>query len=98
MITKAEVEKLAHLARIELTEAEKKELQKELDSILHFVSKLKEADIGEIQAGSHILEENNVFREDVVSSPRFSGADLIAPAPQKENGYIKVKNVFTNNG
>ncbi|KKS16495.1 MAG: Aspartyl/glutamyl-tRNA(Asn/Gln) amidotransferase subunit C [Parcubacteria group bacterium GW2011_GWB1_41_6] len=64
MITKAEVEKLAHLARIELGEAEKKELQKELGSILDFVSKLKKTEVGEIQAGGRIFEETNVFRED----------------------------------
>lgn len=85
---------MAHLARIELAEAEKKELQKELGSILELVSKLKEANVGEIQVGGRIFEKTNVFREDVVGLPRFSGADLIESAPRKENGYLKVKSVF----
>jgi len=99
MITKAEVEKLAHLARIELGEAEKEELQKELGSILDFVSKLKKTEVGEIQAGGRIFEETNVFREDVGGqAPEEYSAELIESAPQKESGYLKVKNVFADNG
>lgn len=85
---------MAHLARIELGEAEKKELQKELGSILDFVSQLKKAEVGEIPAGGRILEEINIFREDAVNQPSEHSAELIASAPRKERGYIKVKNVF----
>ncbi len=89
---------MAYLARIELGEDEKKELQKELGSILDFVSKLKKADVGEIQAGGHILAETNVFREDIGGEPPKHSANLIDSAPRKEHGYIKVKNIFVSNG
>lgn len=97
------VEKLAQLARIELNQTEQKELQKDIEAILNFVSKLKELPVEEVEGSSHILEQVNSFREDeseateAIRKPtRLSDSlvNLIDQAPKKEKGYIKVKNIF----
>lgn len=82
---KADIEKLALLARIKLTSKEKEKLQKEFGAILEYVSKLKEVDvsgINEAEAGK-IMDLENVTRE-----------DENAHEPMMKSGYIKVKHVL----
>jgi len=65
-----DIEKLAELAKIELTEEEKKSLQKDMDSILGYVDQIKQARVEDIE----IQHENyNVWREDKALKRDFSG-------------------------
>jgi aspartyl/glutamyl-tRNA(Asn/Gln) amidotransferase C subunit len=90
------IEKLAQLARINLNKTEEKKLQKDIEAILDFVSKLKELPDENIK---EIVSENfNSFREDELQKKEEHIAKLVEAAPQKEKGYIKVKNIFENNG
>ncbi len=92
MISKDEVKKLSHLARVGLTEKEIAEFQKDLGGILDFVSVLKEAKVPK-----NIKEEAraNVFREDE-SSHKSAGYSevLLEEAPSREGTLIKVNNIF----
>jgi aspartyl-tRNA(Asn)/glutamyl-tRNA(Gln) amidotransferase subunit C len=94
MISKKDIEKLADLSRIEISEEEKDGFVKDIDSILSYVGQIKEANI----AGSNLPENlvlKNVFREDV--EPHESGKfteEILAEAPKKENGYFKVKKII----
>ena len=58
-----DIEKLAELAKIELTDAEKESLLKDLDSILGYVKQIKEADVPEIEPE---YKNHNIWREDVL--------------------------------
>lgn len=93
MITRADVENLALLARIEISEEEKERLQKDLESILGYVSELTSV-VGEFEA-PHKEELINVMREDANAheSGAFTDA-LLKNAPATENGYVAVKQII----
>ena len=65
-ITKKEVEYVARLARLSLSEAEKEKMTAQLDSILQYMDKLNKLDTKNIEPTSHVLPLNNVWREDMV--------------------------------
>lgn len=100
MIKKQDVQHIANLARIKLAEVEIKKLQKELSSVLDYFKLLKEVDVSKIEPTFHPAEhflkkELNVMRKDKVESRLVELVNkLIKAAPEKKNGYIKVRPVF----
>ena len=83
---------VAKLARINLTEAEAKVFQQQLDDVLHYVEKLRQADISDVGPAAHALPVFNVFRED---APRewFTAEQALSNAPRKANGLFIVPRV-----
>lgn len=94
MITKEEITKLANLARIKLSENEKKELQKDMEQILDYFKKLQT--LNTEGSEEFILTQNlNEFRKD--ENPNEEGEfseKLLEQAPNRENGYLKVKRIL----
>ncbi|NMC07394.1 MAG: Asp-tRNA(Asn)/Glu-tRNA(Gln) amidotransferase subunit GatC [Candidatus Lokiarchaeota archaeon] len=78
---------LAELARITLSDKEKKEFAKQLSNILEFFSQISELDTEKVKPTYHVLELKNVFRED---EPRegLSQDAALKNAPQKDKGYF----------
>jgi aspartyl-tRNA(Asn)/glutamyl-tRNA(Gln) amidotransferase subunit C len=93
MFNRDDVEKLADLARIKLTEAEAEGLAAELDSILAYVSLIQKAASA---APARVAgDRKNVMRED--SEPHESGIyteALLNQVPQREGAYVKVKKIL----
>ena len=88
-----DVEKLAQLARIDISEGEKEELLKDLQGILGYIDQVQavSVDMGEREAG----ELRNVMREDVnPHEPGVYTEKILASAPATENGYVKVKQIL----
>ena len=87
-----EIQKIAELARLELTPEEKLKLQKDLDSILDYIKQLQELDTSKVLPTSHVLDSENVFRDDEV---RFAGTrdESLAQAPDREGPFFKVPKV-----
>jgi aspartyl-tRNA(Asn)/glutamyl-tRNA(Gln) amidotransferase subunit C len=83
---------IARLARINLTEEEANAFQKQLDDVLKYVEKLREADVTHVEAAAHTLPIFNVFRED---APRdwFTAEQALSNAPRKANGLFIVPKV-----
>ena len=83
---------IARLARINLTEAEAKIFQKQLDDVLDYVEKLRQADVTGVEPAAHALPIFNVFRED---APRdwFTAEQALSNAPRKANGLFIVPKV-----
>ena len=83
---------VARLARINLTEAEAKVFQKQLDNVLKYVEKLRQADVSDVEAAAHALPIFNVFREDV---PRdwFRAEQALSNAPRQAKGLFIVPKV-----
>lgn len=95
MIAKKEVEHIAKLARLELTEKEKKKFQKQLGEILDFVKKLQKLKTKGIEPIAQITGLENIFREDVEKKePEMKTKKLIDQAPMKEGNFVKTKGVF----
>lgn len=93
---RSEIEKMAKLARIKISDAEAESLRGEIDSIIGYVSELQKVAVGEL--GVPAKDEfpvRNVLRADDV--PHDSGAysdDLLQAAPDTKDGYIKVKKIL----
>ena len=66
-ITKEEVERVAHLARLNLSVQELETMTGQLDTILSYVEKLDELDTTGVQAMTHAFSVSNSFREDRVT-------------------------------
>ena len=95
MISKQQVEHMAKLARIELTEKEKKKFQKELSSILDYVEKLNNVNAKDIESIKQITGLKDVMREDEVQSPKPKvQSKLLKNAPSKKDDYIKVPKIL----
>jgi len=92
-ITKKEVEYVARLARLSLSEAEKEKMTAQLDSILEYMDTLNKLDTKNVAATSHVLPLNNVWREDTVK-PSLSREEMLANAPEQAEGFFKVKKVI----
>lgn len=82
-ITKQEVEKVAKLARLYVSEAEKEAFAKQLSQILTHVEKLNQYDTKGVEPTSTVLGQVNVFREDVVR-PSLPVEKALANAPAHE--------------
>jgi len=95
MITKKEVEHIAKLARLGLTQAEIKKFQKELSSVLDYFNLLKEVQVAGVNPTSHLVLVENVMREDEAkkTSPELAN-NLIKAAPDRKERHIKVKAIL----
>ena len=83
---------VARLARINLTEEEANAFQKQLDDVLNYAEKLREADVSHVEAAAHTLPIFNVFREDAASE-WFTAEQALSNAPQKANDLFIVPKV-----
>jgi aspartyl-tRNA(Asn)/glutamyl-tRNA(Gln) amidotransferase subunit C len=93
MITLQDIEKLATLSRLSLTEAEKEKYRGEIDSILGYIDILKKVSGGK---PAPVMSRNkNVFREDInPHEPDMYTEKLLKLAPKRDGRYIKVKKIL----
>ena len=92
-VTKKEVEKIAQLAKLKLSEKEKEKFTGQLNIILEYMEKLNELDTTEVEPLSHPLELSNVFREDKVK-PSLPVEKALQNAPARSGNYFKVPKVI----
>jgi aspartyl-tRNA(Asn)/glutamyl-tRNA(Gln) amidotransferase subunit C len=96
MMEVKDIEKLAKLARIELTEVEKQTYLKEIGDILHYVDQIKEV-VAQVGEERKVGDLRNVMRTDGVQSNKDTKPeDLIAEFPRKDGDYLKVKKILDN--
>lgn len=94
MISKQEVEHIAKLARLELTEKEVEKMQKDLSEILDYFDLLKSASVPQ-KRDSGDTKKADALREDKVNEQKREVVEkIIAASPDKKDDYIKVKNIF----
>jgi aspartyl-tRNA(Asn)/glutamyl-tRNA(Gln) amidotransferase subunit C len=91
-LTEAEVEHIAELAKIELTEEERELFRDQLARILEYFRKIDELDLRDIEPTTHVLDVSNVFRDD---KPRESlpPGEVLKNAPEREGRYFKAPRV-----
>ena len=92
MISKEEVEKIAKLARLELTSQEIEKMQKDLSEILDYFDLLKSAP--KPTKVKNFVSSNNHLRADEITIDNNIASELIAGFPDKKDGYIKVKTIL----
>jgi aspartyl-tRNA(Asn)/glutamyl-tRNA(Gln) amidotransferase subunit C len=92
-ITVKDVEHVAKLARLELTEDEKNRFTGQLNAILKYADKLNELDTEHVLPTSHVLKLTNVLREDEVR-PSLPIEKVLRNAPEEEDGQFRVPAVL----
>ncbi|KKR07868.1 MAG: Aspartyl/glutamyl-tRNA(Asn/Gln) amidotransferase subunit C [Parcubacteria group bacterium GW2011_GWC2_39_14] len=92
-LDKAQIEHLANLAKLDISEEEKEKYAEQLSSILEYVDKLNEIDTKNIEPLSQVSGAIDVLRPDVVKQC-FSQEKVLAEVPDLEKRQIKVKKVF----
>jgi aspartyl-tRNA(Asn)/glutamyl-tRNA(Gln) amidotransferase subunit C len=92
-ISRAEVEHIASLARLELAEDEIEQLQTDLSQILEYVDQLNEVDTTEVLPTAHVVAQEDVLRQDVARQS-LSTEEVLANAPEAEEGYFRVHAVL----
>jgi len=95
IITKKDVEYVARLARLELSDEEKETFAGQLASILSYAGQLDKLDTSRVPPTSHVPGLANVTRKDeAVCSPDELRERLLSNAPGREDNYFKVKKVI----
>ncbi|MBA3679213.1 Asp-tRNA(Asn)/Glu-tRNA(Gln) amidotransferase subunit GatC [Candidatus Saccharibacteria bacterium] len=89
-----QIEQVARLARIEVSPQKLPKVANEVNSIVCFVDSLQVVDTTGIVVTSQVTGLQDVWREDVVKDCQISRDDLLANAPEVQDGYIKVKKVL----
>ncbi|MEI7640195.1 MAG: Asp-tRNA(Asn)/Glu-tRNA(Gln) amidotransferase subunit GatC [bacterium] len=92
-ITKKDVEYIAHLSRLEITEEEKVMYTEQLSNILEHVNKLQAVNTDKVEPMIYAIEMKNVMREDVVK-PSLDKQKVFAAAPSIENNGFKVPKII----
>ena len=92
-IDRETVDKIAHLARLDLTEAEKERSIIELSEILSFMAKLNELDTTGVEPLIYMNDEVNVLRADEVIQ-EMTREEALLNAPLKTAEYFKVTKVI----
>jgi len=90
-ITQQDVEKVALLARLAVSPAERETFAKQLTQILAHVDTLRQYDTTGIEPTATVMGQVNVFREDLVR-PSLSSEKALANAPEREaDGFVVPK-------
>ena len=91
-LTQDEVEHVALLARLELTDEEKERFTEQLNSILEHFQALSEIDTTGVPPTSHVIEVQNVTRPDRVT-PSLSPEEALSGAPDRVDDFFQVPRV-----
>jgi len=90
---KMDIEKVARLARLELSEDEKETFENQMEQILTYMEQLNRIDTTGVEPTSHAIPVDNVFRDDEVK-PSFPREEVLAIAPEEEDGHFKVPRII----
>ena len=88
-ITREQVEHVARLAHLALSDEELDRFVEQLGAILEAVGKVSELDLADVEPTSHPLDLVNVWREDE-PQPSLPREEALANAPETEGGFFKV--------
>ncbi|MDR3317027.1 MAG: Asp-tRNA(Asn)/Glu-tRNA(Gln) amidotransferase subunit GatC [Puniceicoccales bacterium] len=87
-----DIDAVASLARIHLTEEEKEKFSGQLESILRYADRLMSVDVEGVEPSAHAFEIVNMWAEDVVEES-FDRRDALANAPEVEDNQFIVPRV-----
>jgi aspartyl-tRNA(Asn)/glutamyl-tRNA(Gln) amidotransferase subunit C len=87
-----DIKYVAHLARLALTPEEEEKLAGQLGNILHYIEKLNQLDVSNVEPTSHAVPLVNVTREDAVR-PSLPNEEALRNAPAKANGLFLVPKI-----
>ncbi len=91
MITKKDLEHIAWLSRLELSEEDRERYAPKLNSVLDYFGELDKVDTEGVEPTYHVLALSNVFRDDEINSPTksLSQEEALSNAPKQQDGFFK---------
>ena len=92
-VTIKDVEHIAKLAKLSFTEDEKTDFTEQFNEILSFMEKLNELDTSNVEPLSHVIEVQNVLREDMVKES-LPTENALKNAPSHTDQFFKVPKVI----
>jgi len=92
LITGKDVDHVALLSRLELTDREREMFTRQLNDILEHFQYLERLDTKDVQPTAHVLPLQNVYREDRVGR-HIPREDALANCPDRDEGYFKVPKI-----
>jgi aspartyl-tRNA(Asn)/glutamyl-tRNA(Gln) amidotransferase subunit C len=92
-LSRAEVEHIAELAKLGLSDEEKETFREQLSAILEYAERLQQLDTEAIPPTATVLPVHSVLRPDEVT-PSLSPDDALANAPATEEGCFKVQAIL----
>lgn len=94
-LSKQEIQHIAGLARLELTDVELEKYGGQLSAVLNYIDQLKEVDVKGIEPMAQVSCLENVLREDEAKNWDEQEIEIaLKNAPEMEDGFIKVKRVI----
>lgn len=94
-LTREEVKKVAHLARLALTDEELDAFQGQLTAVLAYAEMLNDLDLSEVAPTAHAIPRENVLREDSVE-PSLPLEDVLYNAARHQGGQFLIQSVLTD--
>lgn len=94
-LTIGDVEKIAHLARLALTEEQKARYAEQLTAVLDYAARLDELDLADVPPTAHAVAQQNIMRDDEVE-PSLPLAALFYNAPRQQDGQFYIQTVLDN--
>ncbi len=93
IIERKDVEHIARLARLALSEEEKELIQRQLETILEYAAILNEVNTDGVEPSAHVVALTNVLRPDV-RRPSMPKEKALANAPEARDGYFYVPRIL----
>ena len=94
-LSKQEIQEIAKLARLDLTEAELEKYGGQLSAVLSYIDQLKEVNVKGVEPTAQVTGMANVLREDKARDwDKEEIEEALKDAPERERGFIKVKRVI----
>ena len=91
-LNRKDVEQVAQLSRLELSEKDLDKYTGQLDAILEYIDVLSQVDTSDVEPMAHVLDIRNVMRPDAIQ-PSLSQQAALQNAPEPENGFFKVPKI-----
>lgn len=93
MITKKDVEHVAQLARLSISEEEKEMFTRQMADIVSYVELMNELDTSNVEPMAHAIPVTNVMREDI-SVNEYERSEMLGISPLEEEGFIRVPKII----
>ncbi len=90
---KIDIEHVARLARLDLSEPDKERMRSQLDAILTYIEKLRQLNTDNVEPTSHAIPMLNVMREDEIR-PCLPREEMLANAPEGEGHFFRVPRII----
>lgn len=93
MLDRSEVDKVAHLARLTLTDQESEQFTTQLGDILDYFEQLSELDVATVEPTTRAIDISNITRADALN-PDADLEAILDCAPEREEDYFKVPKIM----